>query len=230
MKQLIKKTPIVGSIARVIYDKLINPPKPFAGSKNYWIERYDSEGNSGPGSYNKLAEFKAEIINEFVLQKNIKTIIEYGCGDGNQLKLAEYPFYTGFDVSPKAISLCKEAFLNDFKKTFKIMDEYNNETAELTLSLDVIYHLIEDNLFVEYMSRLFDSSERFVIIYASNTDVNPKGQDAHVKHRNFTKWVGDMKSEWTLMRHIPNKYPYSGDSKMSSFADFFIFEKAWQKK
>ena len=113
MKQIIKKIPIVSSIARVIYHKWINPPKPFIGSKNYWIERYDSGGNSGDGSYGKLAEFKAEILNEFVQQNNIKTIIEYGSGDGNQLTLAEYPSYTGFDVSPKALSLCREKFLND---------------------------------------------------------------------------------------------------------------------
>lgn len=35
-------------------------------SKNYWENRYKSGGNSGAGSYSNLAEFKAEIINEFV--------------------------------------------------------------------------------------------------------------------------------------------------------------------
>lgn len=50
------------------------------------------------------------------------------------------------------------------------MDAYANETADLTLSLDVIYHLIEDNVFFTYMDRLFDSSTKFVIIYSLNTD------------------------------------------------------------
>ena len=226
MKQVIKKIPVVGSIARGIYRKWLNPPKPFSDSESYWIERYNSGGNSGDGSYGKLAEFKAGIINKFVLQMNIKTIIEYGCGDGNQLKLAEYPSYTGFDVSPKAMSICRQTFLNDVTKTFKMIDDYNNETAELTLSLDVIFHLIEDNVFSDHMNRLFDSSNRFVIIYSSDTDANPEGQDAHVKHRNFTKWIGRMKSEWRLMRHIPNRYPFKGDTKTGSFADFFIYEKA----
>lgn len=203
MEQIIKKIPIL----RVIYRNWINPPnppRPFSGSESYWIERYNSGRNSGNGSCSMLAEFKAKIINEFVQQKNIKTIIEYGCGDGNQLKLAVYQSYIGFDVSPKAVSLCREAFLNDFTKTFKMIGDYNNETAELTLSLDVIYHLIEDNVFSDYMNRLFDSSNRFVIIYSSDTDVNLEGPVAHhVKHRNFTQWVGSMKPEWRLMRHIP---------------------------
>jgi SAM-dependent methyltransferase len=226
MKQIIKKIPVVNSIAGAIYHMWINYRKPFVGSKNYWIDRYDSGGNSGDGSYNKLAEFKAEIINAFVRKNNIKTIIEYGCGDGNQLKLAEYLSYIGFDVSPKALSICKEEFMNDSSKTFELMDNYLNETAELTLSLDVIYHLIEDSVFTEYMNRLFDSSEKFVIIYSSDTDVNSVGAAAHVKQRNFSKWVNDMKLEWKLIQHIPNRYPFNGNTKTGSIADFFIYEKA----
>jgi SAM-dependent methyltransferase len=226
MKQIIKKIPGVNSIAGAIYRRWINYPKPFVGSKNYWIDRYDSGGNSGAGSYNNLAEFKAEKINEFVRKNNIKTIIEYGCGDGNQLKLAEYLSYIGFDVSPKALSMCKEEFMNDSTKIFKLMGNYLNETAQLTLSLDVIYHLIEDSIFTEYMNRLFDSSEQFVIIYASDTDVNPVGTAAHVKQRNFSKWVKGMKSEWKLIQHIPNRYPFNDNDKTGSFAEFFIYEKA----
>lgn len=225
MKQLMKKVPIFGSIMRNIYRKWANHPKRFAGSRNYWTERYDSGGNSGDGSYRELAEFKAEILNEFVLQNGIKTVIEYGCGDGNQLKLAKYPSYTGFDVSSRAVSICKEGFLHDPTKTFLMMDDYSSETAELTLSLDVIYHLIEDSVFTDHMYRLFDSSERFVAIYASDTDENSEDQAAHVKHRNFTRWVTNKRPEWELMRHIPNRYPYSGHTTTGSFADFFIYAK-----
>jgi hypothetical protein len=225
MKQLINRIPIVGPIARSVYRKWINPPKPFTGSRNFWVERYASGGNSGDGSYNKLAEFKAEIINGFVLQNNITTIIEYGCGDGNQLKLSKYPTYIGYDVSPQAISMCKELFIKDITKTFKMMEDYNNETAELTLSLDVIYHLVEENVFVDYMNRLFNSSVHFVIIYSSNTDVNPKGLSAFIKHRKFTNWIDYMKLDWKLMKFIPNKHPYRGDSRTGSFADFFIYKK-----
>ncbi|MFV1993789.1 MAG: class I SAM-dependent methyltransferase [Verrucomicrobiales bacterium] len=225
MKQVIKKIPFAGSILRGIYRRLINPPKPFPGSENYWIERYESGGNSGDGSYNELAEFKAEVINDFVQQKNIKTVAEYGCGDGNQLKLANYPSYTGFDVSPKAVSICRDAFLDDDTKTFKLMDNYEGETADLTMSLDVIYHLVEDSVFIDYMNRLFDSSNGFVMIYSSNTDSHPEDPVSHVKHRNFSEWVKRKKSEWKLVQHIPNRHPDQGDTKTGSIADFFVFER-----
>jgi hypothetical protein len=226
MKEVIKRIPIAGSIAQSIYRKWINPPKPFVSSESYWIERYNSGGASGPGSCSKLAKFKAEILNEFVENNNIKTIIEYGCGDGNQLRLTKYPSYIGFDVSLTAISLCKEIFSADRTKTFRLMKEYKGEIAQLTLSLDVIYHLIEDDTFEEYMWRLFDSAEIYVVIYSSNTDVNADGQAAHIRHRKFTRWIENNKPDWVLFQHIPNSYPFTDDGKMGSFADFYIYKKA----
>jgi formylmethanofuran dehydrogenase subunit E-like metal-binding protein len=75
------------------------------------------------------------------------------------------------------------------------------------------------------MQRLFDSSERFVIIYSSNTDDNPAGLAPHVRHRNFTRWVEANQPDWTLTQYIPNRYPLKDDQKKESFADFYIFEK-----
>lgn len=195
------------------------------GSKDYWIQRYESGRSSGAGSYNKLAEFKAEILNAFVKEHNISALIEYGCGDGNQLKMADYPSYSGFDVSPKAIALCRKAFRTDPSKSFHLTDEYGGETAPLTISLDVIYHLVEDEIFEAYMRRLFDSSERFVIIYSSDIDNASAETAPHVKHRKFTAWVAANYPEWQLKSHIRNKYPFRGNVHEGSFADFFIYEK-----
>ena len=160
-----------------------------------------------------------------MFENKVASVIEFGSGDGNQLSLAEYPKYIGFDVSPNAIARCTERFSHDTTKTFKLVDSFAGETAELTLSLDVIFHLIEDTVFNDYMNRLFDSSEKFVVIYSSNTDDNPEDTAPHVKHRKFSNWVKENKTEWTLRKHIPNKYPFYGDTKSGSFADFYIYSK-----
>src|ERR671913_732501 len=110
-KEMAKRVPLLGPVSRKIKHTLF--AEPFHGSESYWIKRYASGGNSGVGSYNKLAAFKAEVLNDFVRQNNVRSVIEYGCGDGNQLKLAEYPFYTGFDVSPEALALCDNLFHSD---------------------------------------------------------------------------------------------------------------------
>lgn len=197
-------------------------------SSKYWENRYIKGGNSGSGSYNHLAEFKAEVINNFIKTSNIKNILEFGCGDGNNLALYNIENYIGIDVSSKAIEICKSKFENDVSKQFFTLDEFildkqSLKTSELVLSLDVIYHLIEDNIFDEYMNNLFNHSSKYIIIYASNFD---EVLCSHVKHRKFTDWIKKNKSNWTLKEFIKNKYPYNLDKpNETSFADFYIFEK-----
>ena len=199
----------------------------FRDSSDYWKRRYEAGGDSRAGSYGELANFKAGVINRFVSEHKVKTVIEFGCGDGNQLLLAEYPEYLGFDISPDAVQICKRHFAADSTKSFRLVDDYDEENAELALSLDVIYHLVEDPVFEAYMDRLFRSADRFVIIYSSNTDQNPMIRPPHVRHRAFSKWVDNL-SNWTLEAQIPNRLPSSCDSLNGSFADFWIYRKLLQ--
>ena len=57
----------------------------FSNSVEWWERRYSSGGTSGEGSYGRLAEFKAEIVNKFVKENGIDSVVEFGCGDGKQL-------------------------------------------------------------------------------------------------------------------------------------------------
>ena len=97
----------------------------------------------------------------FVQAHEIRSVIEFGCGDGNQLSLADYPRYIGLDVSRSAIELCKRRFAGDVTKSFFLYDgtcfadRAGLFTADLAISLDVIYHLTEEAIFEAYMAHLF---------------------------------------------------------------------------
>jgi SAM-dependent methyltransferase len=197
----------------------------FTDSQTYWLQRYAQGRDSGPGSHDKLAKYKAEILNHFVVENQIASVIEFGCGDGNQLQLANYPHYIGYDISPTALAQCRDLFKEDSSKSFHEMKEYQNESAELTLSLDVIYHLTEDDIFDAYMRKLFSASRRFVIIYSSNQIEQDEVVVAHVLHRLFTAWVDLHQPDWKLIQHIPNRYSFADDPVMGSFADFYIYER-----
>jgi hypothetical protein len=225
LKQRLKTTPLVGPVLQRVRRALRGAPEPFRDSDSYWKQRYERGGNSGAGSYDKMAEFKAQFLNEFVRDENIASVIEHGCGDGNQLTLAEYPTYLGLDVSPKAISMCEELFADDPSKQFRLAADRSGDSADLSLSLDVIYHLIEDHVFNEYMSTLFDSAERFVIVFSSNTDETPEEFPAHVRHRKFSAWIEANRPDWELIRHVPNIHPYTGDHLTGSFADFYVYAR-----
>lgn len=225
MKKLVRKVPILYNVAVKSYMAYVKLFKVFPGSKNYWEQRYEKGGNSGSGSYGKFAEFKAEVLNQFVDNNQVKSVIEFGCGDGNQLMLSKYPSYIGFDVSKEAIARCNQRFSKDATKTFKVMELYHNEFAELSLSLDVIYHLLEDDVYDVYMHNLFSSALRYVIIYSSNTDKQSGVHGTHVKHRTFSNWIERNKPEWKLAQFIPNRYPYDDLRCVGSFADFYVYEK-----
>jgi len=213
-------------LASYYIKSLFSSKKPcltFNSSAQYWQDRYRIGKNSGVGSYGVFAEFKADVLNAFVKKEKINTIIEFGSGDGNQLYLAKYNDYTGYDVSDVAVSLCKDRFHDDTGKSFYSLNEYNGETAEMSISLDVIYHLVEDNVFEDYMNRLFNAGTKYVIIYSSNS--TESANDVHVRHRKFTDWVDANINEFYLVEVIPNKHPYEGDYKTGSFAEFYIYKK-----
>ena len=192
----------------------LKPNPGFRGSQAYWEERYAKGGSSGAGSHGRLARFKAELINDFVKTRQIGSLIELGCGDGRQLELADYPRYLGLDVSETAIRLCRRRFAADTSKAFCLMRAYTGEGADLALSLDVIYHLVEDEVFEEYMTTLFQAAIRYVIIYSTNSDRNPWWRGSHVRHRHFTRWVEEHAPEWDLTR-----------TEAGTFADFYFYER-----
>ena len=193
-------------------------------SAAYWNERYAVGGNSGPGSYGELAKFKAGVLNEFVEEQAIGSVIEFGCGDGNQLALARYPRYTGLDASPIAVRACRALFEQDASKEFILVSEHDGRQADLALSLDVVFHLTEDRVFEAYMRALFAAARKYVIVYSSDQDEPIEPVAPHVRHRRFTRWVeSQMGSQWTLVRRIPNAHPYNGDYRTTSFCDFFIY-------
>ncbi len=188
-------------------------------SAAYWDARYNAGYSSGDGSYGDLAAFKAEVINHFVAEHKVHTVLEWGCGDGNQLTLAKYPAYLGIDVSPAAVKMCKARFAADQTKRFILPSEFNGERHCLSLSLDVIFHLTEDVVYETYMHNLFQSSKRYIIIYASDTDEQQPGQSPHMRHHEFTRWVHNNARDWQLMGRIPNRYPEH------SCADFAMYKR-----
>ncbi|MGL4722319.1 MAG: hypothetical protein ACRCV3_03350 [Desulfovibrionaceae bacterium] len=194
-------------------------------SAKYWNDRYREGGTSGAGSYNRLAEFKAEIINDVIKKNSINSVIEFGSGDGNNLSMYVIPHYLGVDVSETIIGVVKEEFKDDKTKKFIVAKDFeknNNEKADMTMSLDVIYHLIEENVFTKYMEDLFSYADRYVILYASNKD---EYRCEHVVHRKFTDWIEKHASHWQLMEYIPNRYPWDeNDINNTSFSDFYIYK------
>jgi SAM-dependent methyltransferase len=197
----------------------------FRNSQEFWERRYASGEGSGLGSYGEVATYKANFLNELVSSRGVGSVLEFGCGDGNQLALAQYPRYIGLDVAPTAIELCVRRFATDPSKSFIAYDpqhfvNHGALTADMTLSLDVILHLVEDEVFERYMQDLFDASTRFVVIFSPDYD---RPDAPHVRFRSFTPWVALNRPEWVLAERVTN--PMAAEES-DTVAHFFVYEKA----
>lgn len=197
--------------------------KDFHGSAQYWEERYHRNGTSGMGSYGALARLKSGYINSFIRENQIRSVIDFGAGDGNQLRFFEVPRYVGLDIAPTTINRLRTEFQRDSSKEFHLHDPLQERaappwTGELGLSLDVLYHLVEDNVFHAYLRDLFAASQKYVIIYSSDHDQDPCGLP-HVRDRHFTPIVEARFPEWNLeeVRHNP--------LGLLSRSDFFVYRR-----
>jgi hypothetical protein len=199
------------------------------GSARYWEDRYRSGGTSGVGSIGEFAAVKAQIVNDFVRRERVKSVIEFGCGDGLQLTLSDYPAYIGLDVSETALAQCAWRFADDPKKSFFLYSPFSfidNERifhGELALSLEVIFHLIEDEVFDRYMQHLFSAADRFVLI--CSTDVELDVGVPQRRHRQFSAWVDHNAPDWERVAVIANPLADWGDSPLGARQDFFFYAR-----
>jgi predicted TPR repeat methyltransferase len=182
--------------------------------KDYWDGRYSSGGDSGRGSYNDHFEYKNSIINDLIKKYNIKSITDFGCGDGNQISDIQIEYYNGLDISSSAIELCEKKYCNDGNKKFKVYNQnyLSDEKTDLTMSLDVIYHIFEDDLYNQYMNDLVNTSNKYVLIYSSNFE-DTKWNN-HVRHRKFD----DKLTNLILIERFDNPLP-------DCSANFYLYKK-----
>eukprot|EP00727_Mastigamoeba_balamuthi_P006691 m51a1_g2642 hypothetical protein (600) ;mRNA; f:600354-602519 len=200
---------------------------PPLNSAQYWEDRYKTGGTSGIGSYGLNAEFKARVLNTFVRDHNVESVIEWGVGDGNQLKLAQYPKYTGIDVSPWVLRKTAAMFAQDDSKSFLVVSTlagvYDKEcvlSADLAMSLDVVYHLVEDEALDYYMCALVNSARRYLIIFAWPPERQRVYKGSHVRDINFHGWIAQSAPWFKFVKRIPNEV-------QDTEAEFFIYERTY---
>ena len=195
-------------------------------STKYWRDRYAAGGDSGAGSKNHLGSWKATVVETLVKEHKLKSVCDFGCGDGMQLARINFPLtiqYIGLDPSTDAIQRCEAAFkaFPNYCFAHKLREVAR---VDLCLSLDVIYHLVEDDVFHEYMTNLFNAASKWVMIYSTN-DPEHENTAKHIKHRKFTDWIENERPEFALHDKLPGLYPYNGNTNVSSPCDFYFYKR-----
>lgn len=178
-------------------------------TKEYWENRYANGGNSGSGSMGKLAEYKAEFVSRFISEEGIYTVGDFGCGNSMLASQFVCTAYYGYDIADNIGALNISGAVG--------------EKYDLTISLDVIFHLLEDSTFENYMNLLFDASSKYVIIYSSNGDCGLE-LAPHMIDREFTDWVSENKPEFELIYTEKNRYSFDiNNPTETSISNWYIY-------
>lgn len=154
----------------------------------YWENRYRLGGNSGDGSYGSNARWKAELINSIYSANSLKSVVEFGCGDGAQLSDYKFSSYLGLDISPKAVDLCRSKFESDKSKNFSVITPHAShkiKKADLVICIEVLMHVTNEEDFIWTLSRIFESAADFVIILNPLGGPDVKRRSIHEEPRNL---------------------------------------------
>lgn len=207
----------------------------------YWERRYRQGGSSGAGSRGETLSQKigfAHIIHSDVRKEGGRGVLDLGCGDGRfaegfvEFSLGEQKDFDGYravDISPKALEIaeefCRLRLPSEAVDRYMSFELFRPDRPEqpispgvfgLGLSLEVIFHILEDDIYDLYMSTLFDRC-RTVLIQTAADPGPVRTAGSHIVWRDTQKWVQDNRPEALCIHHIPRPF---GER---SFSDFFVY-------
>ena len=166
----------------------------YKSSESYWTKRYSFGRNSGVGSSENASKAKASYISAVLDRYQIKSVEDIGMGDGTFLRELTFAgMYTGMDVSPLVIEMAKNRWQKDSRKQFFLLSDYEKnkpKECEARISLDVILHLVENEVYYHHLDILFADPAKYVFILSTNLEEKPKFLSPHVRHRKVVDDVG----------------------------------------
>jgi 2-polyprenyl-3-methyl-5-hydroxy-6-metoxy-1,4-benzoquinol methylase len=191
----------------------------------WWENWYNRGGTSGPGSRGIVAQYKADVINQFLSIHSINSVLEFGCGDGYNLGLIHYKEYVGLDVTKASIKMCTQIFKNDSSKSFMLYDPkyFTNKGGfknfDLIVCLDVLFHVVNEDEFIKTLDDIFSFKTPYIIIYSTLTekwnDTNPE-----IYNRNVLEYLKKY-TDYTY-EVVENKY---NNVPWGSWADWVFLKR-----
>jgi SAM-dependent methyltransferase len=167
---------------------------------SYWDHRYRKGRTSGAGSEGSAAAAKAAYVNALIARESIRSVVDWGCGDGTVLDLLHPGIeYVGLDVSPHVIQRHRRERLSRGHFLLLRRGAHPIVLGELGLSLDVVFHLVDDRDYEEHLANLFGAASRFVLVHSADYD------GGHTtRHVRWRHWTGDVRlrfPQWHLREH-----------------------------
>jgi 2-polyprenyl-3-methyl-5-hydroxy-6-metoxy-1,4-benzoquinol methylase len=143
---------------------------------------------SGPGSLPTATVEYREMLQTFINKHNIKSVLDYGCGDWQFSKLLGWDKlvtdYVGVDVVPSLIEQHQSNYKLDNVDFQLITDEWTWPTVDLIVCKDVLQHL--PNAHISNILENMKRHAKFIII--TNDITNVKGIKVPNEDCAIGKW------------------------------------------
>ncbi|GAH64399.1 unnamed protein product, partial [marine sediment metagenome] len=136
--------------------------------EKWWDSWYGRGGSSGSGSEGELLEYKVNYLNELFKKYCLKTVLDFGCGDGVVASRLNCQIYLGIDISSKVIEFCKARIKRPgfsfehghfFDYTPEVIKNKFASNLDCCMCIDVLYHISDTEVLNKILENLF-SSER----------------------------------------------------------------------
>lgn len=148
--------------------------------------KHDAESLSGPGSFLENAGDSIEFLQAIIKQKNIKTILDLGCGDWNWMSKVDLSGvnYIGWDCDEEMIKSSNEKFGSP-SVLFEVKDIVTSEfpKVDLIICRDVLFH-IDMNISVPLVQKIKKEKCLFMSTTFKNTERNTNIK----QYTDFSNW------------------------------------------
>lgn len=128
-------------------------------NKTFWNDRYSHypAHGSGAGSRGSAAWYKNKLVKEIIVEHNIRSIIDIGCGDLCWLddEILAGRYYVGFDISDVAVQQARDRFPALRFDVHDITQSQLNLVADLIVNFDVLIHQLDRSQFDAALANTF---------------------------------------------------------------------------
>jgi 2-polyprenyl-3-methyl-5-hydroxy-6-metoxy-1,4-benzoquinol methylase len=171
-----------------------------------------SESKSGPGSRVSANKKLLNLLDEFVVSHDIKTITDCGCGDFNWMRLFDFEkldSYTGIDIVSPLIDSNNEKYGSN-KVSFQCLSVIEDEipTSDLIICKDVLFHLsYEDAL--KTIGNIRNSGVKYLISTTFSDFHNIDIKSGHWRPINLLSepfLLGEPYQYWENIEERDDKY------------------------
>ena len=161
--------------------------------KPWWERRYGRGGVSGPGSVGRGRAWKWDVITSHIGE--LDHVVDVGCGDLKFWKGRDCHDYLGIDIA------CNIIAKNRVKRPrWKFIcanakDRQEKVKGIIVLCLDLLFHIMDTNHFVNILENLCHYSTEWIFIYTWSINPFTHGPNKE-KWRKMGKTVTDDKFQY----------------------------------